>query len=89
MVIVGTHMDLMKEQQSVKELEEYTLKKYTGSKDTNHIYPKVTYIVYCIHVRGSSFFLGKSDCLGCAVLLCLVCLFALACFFLSSFSSLI
>ena len=31
----------------------------------------------------------KSDCLGCAVLLCLVCLFDLACFFLSSFSSLI
>ena len=26
----------------------------------------------------------KSDCLGCAVLLCLVCLFDLACFFLSS-----
>ena len=33
--------------------------------------------------------LRKSDCLGCAVLLCLVCLFDLACFFLSSFSSLI
>ena len=31
----------------------------------------------------------KSDCLGCAVLLCLVFLFDLACFFLSSFSSLI
>ena len=31
----------------------------------------------------------KSDCLGCAVLLCLVRLFDLACFFLSSFSSLI
>ena len=29
------------------------------------------------------------DCLRCAVLLCLVCLFDLACFFLSSFSSLI
>ena len=35
--------------------------------------------------RGSSFFLGKVT----AVLLCLVCLFDLACFFLSSFSSLI
>ena len=34
-------------------------------------------------------FLRKSDCLGCAVLLCLVCLFDLACFFLPSFSSLI
>ena len=39
--------------------------------------------------RGSSFFLGKLTALGCAVLLCLVCLFDLACFFLSSFSSLI
>ena len=29
--------------------------------------------------------LRKSDCLGCAVLLCLVCLFDLACFFLPSF----
>ena len=34
-------------------------------------------------------FLRKSDCLGCAVLLCLVCLLDLACFFLPSFSSLI
>ena len=34
-------------------------------------------------------FSRKSDYLGCAVLLCLVCLFDLACFFLSSFSSLI
>ena len=34
-------------------------------------------------------FSRKSACLGCAVLLCLVCLFDLACFFLSSFSSLI
>ena len=33
-------------------------------------------------------FSRKSDCLGCAVLL-FVCLFDLACFFLSSFSSLI
>ena len=32
-------------------------------------------------------FLTKSDCLGCAVLLCLVCLTLLACFFLPSFSS--
>ena len=39
--------------------------------------------------EAAHFFLGKSDYLGCAVLLCLVCLFDLACFFLSSFSSLI
>ena len=32
-------------------------------------------------------FLRKSDCLGCAVLLCFVCLFDLACFFLCSFST--
>ena len=35
------------------------------------------------------FHIQLSDCLGCAVLLYLVCLFDLACFFLSSFSSLI
>ena len=34
-------------------------------------------------------FSRKSDCLGCAVLFCLVCLFDLAYFFLFSFSSLI
>ena len=34
--------------------------------------------MYSVHVHV--------DCLGCAVLLCLVCLFDLACFFLSSFS---
>ena len=28
----------------------------------------------------AAIFLRKSDCLGCAVLLCLVCLFDLACF---------
>ena len=32
--------------------------------------------------------LRKSDCLGCAVLLCLVCLFDLACFLLPSSSHL-
>ena len=41
-----------------------------------------------VHLR-QLIFSRKSDCLGCAVLLCLVCLFDLACFFLSSFSSLI
>ena len=39
--------------------------------------------------EAAHFFSRKSDCLGYAVLLCLVCLFALACFFLSSFTSLI
>ena len=34
-------------------------------------------------------FLRKSDCLGCAVLIYLVCLFDLACFFLPYFTSLI
>ena len=39
--------------------------------------------------QGSSFFLRKSDCLGCAVLLCLVvCLTLLASFFLPSHLSL-
>ena len=50
--------------------------------------------VWSIECRGFEshlrqlIFSRKSDCLGCAVLLCLVCLFDLACF-LSSFSSLI
>ena len=42
-----------------------------------------------MHIHVHSDCLRRSDCLGCAVLLCLVCLFDLACFFLSSFSSLI
>ena len=45
------------------------------------------YMYMYIHVHEAAHFL--SDCLGCGVLLCLVCLFDLACFFLSSFSSLI
>ena len=47
--------------------------------------------MYSVHVHCTLqlIFLRKSDCLGCIVLLCLVCLFDLACFFLSSFSSLI
>ena len=44
----------------------------------------------CIHMylshqrRYMYMYMWKSDCLGCAVLLCLVYLFDLACFFLSS-----
>ena len=44
------------------------------------------YRVSCVRVPPEAAHL--SDCLGCAVLLCLVCLFDLSCFFLSSFSSL-
>ena len=43
-----------------------------------------TLYVHASHPR-QLIFSRKSDCLGCAVLLCLVCLFDLACFFLSSF----
>ena len=50
--------------------------------------PQIVQIISCIIYRQLIFSM-KSDCLGCAVLLCLVCLFDLACFFLSSFSSLI
>ena len=39
--------------------------------------------VHVSHLR-QLIFSRKSDCLECAVLLCLVCLFDLACFFLSS-----
>ena len=47
--------------------------------------------VWSIECRGFEshprqlIFSRKSDCLGCAVLLCLVCLFDLACIFLSFF----
>ena len=50
----------------------------------------VCYAHVHVHVHGFEshlrqlIFSRKSDCLGCAVLLCLVCLFDLACFFLSS-----
>ena len=53
--------------------------KQTRQSNTAHMYMYMRQLI----------FLRKSDCLGCAVLLCLVCLFDLACFFLSSFSSLI
>ena len=45
----------------------------------------VQYKTTCTCTYPRQFF----HCLGCAVLLCLVCLFDLACFFFSSFSSLI
>ena len=57
-----------------------------------YMYMKSVPIYVIVHVQEahfSLFFLWKSDCLGCAVLLCLVCLFDLACFFFSSFSSLV
>ena len=41
-----------------------------------------------IHVPGQLFFLRDSDCLGCSVLLRLVCLTLLASFFLPSHLSL-
>ena len=55
------------------------------------IYVQTVYIHYKFsHLICSGILVTCTcDCLGCAVLLCLVCLFDLACFFLSSFSSLI
>ena len=67
-------------------------------KDNVHNYYACTYVGFSINMctcRGFEshprqlIFSTKSDCLGCAVLLGLVCLFDLACFFHSSFSSLI
>ena len=53
----------------------------------------VLIVVLLIAMNIVVYYTGNSqctcDCLGCAELLCLVCLFDLACFFLSSFSSLI
>ena len=60
-----------------------------------HVYMYNYILVYiCLECRSEShlrqlIFLRKSDCLWCAVLHCLVCLFDLACFFLPYFSSLI
>ena len=55
-----------------------------------HTQTTCTSIYSCRHMYTRQLiFLRKNDCLGCAVLLCLVCLFDLACFFLPSFSSLI
>ena len=54
-----------------------------------HIRSGTTCTCTCTMYPRQLIFSRKSDCLGCAVLLCLVCLFDLACFFLSSFSSLI
>ena len=54
----------------------------------------VEHSVYSVECRGFEshprqlIFLRKSDCLGCAVLLCLVCLTLLASFFLPSHLSL-
>ena len=45
---------------------------------------RVQEVCTCIYIH-----IRKMCICGCAVLLCLVCLFDLACFFLSSFSSLI
>ena len=41
-------------------------------------------VFVCMYSTCQLIFSRKSDCLGCAVLLFLVCLFDLACFFLSS-----
>ena len=46
-------------------------------------------ILYSRSCPGTAIYSIESNTCGCAVLLCLVCLFDLACFFLSSFSSLI
>ena len=56
--------------------------EYNKSEEGKNIneYKMKMYVYTCLR---------KSDCLGCAVLLCLVCLSDLACFFLPSFSSLI
>ena len=68
----------------------------TSTVDTDvHVHVYTYMCIECLECRGFEshlrqlIFSRKSDCLGCAVLLCLVCLFDLACFFLSSFSSLI
>ena len=62
----------------------YTVKKSCSKKPAYNLLKIISYKVP--EYKSMSV---TSDCLGCAVLLCLVCLFDLACFFLSFFSSLI
>ena len=57
----------------MRDEKEERKKQARSNKQTGHMY-----------MLRQLIFLRKSDCLGCAVLLCLVCLFDLACFFLSS-----
>ena len=62
---------------------------YSAEKKEEYLVEKEVHVHGVSWVRVPPEAARKSDCLGCAVLLCLVCLFDLACFFLSSFSSLI
>ena len=76
------------------EYESGTTLRFSGSGEEanrNNSYPHKACFAQPsgISLAGMYIFSRKSDCLGCAVLLCFVCLFDLACFFLSSFSSLI
>ena len=70
---------------------------YMNHASTLHVYMYVLYIciymcsvLFSVECRGFEshtrqlIFLRKSDCLGCVVLLCLVCLTLLASFFLPS-----
>ena len=75
--------------------EERSKQDQTNNKAKQHSTPKAVtfpekneHVHVHVHAR-QLIFSRKSDCLGCAVLLCLFCLFDLSCFFLSSFSSLI
>ena len=69
--------------------EHLTVLQENEALEINEMMESYNHEGTCIYMYSSSFFSRKSDCLGCAVLLCLLCLFDLACFFFSSFSSLI
>ena len=53
-----------------------------------NVYVHIQYAHVHVHVHVCTSIFSRKMSLGCAVLLCLVCLFAFACFFLSSFSHL-
>ena len=85
------------ETQESKE-EEMTLfkpkmKEFPGTATVKglRIRAEPSFMVSCMYIEShlrQLIFLTKSDCLGCAVLLCLVCLTLLASFFLPSHLSL-
>ena len=85
-VHVYVYVDSLK---NVKRREAHVITPYTCIYNTKRSYTYMG-VVGSSPTRGSSFFLGEVTALG--VLCCFtlfVCLFGLACFFLSSFSSLI
>ena len=70
---------------NVKRREAHVITPYTYIYNTKRSYMYIVCRGFESHPR-QLIFSRKSDCLGCAVLLCLVCLFVWACLLLSFIS---